>query len=618
MFPNEHLDRKKDERGASSRYDGHDREYRRRRRHEQDERGLRRRERRERSHSPQRKRSYEGQESYKRNAEQEFSRKNDYFRSRFTGATDQDTSQRNDSRLGNLEGMDFGVYGTRMSKEPAYEEPKQTPGRFIKATQSDRPSGDTTREVIDEQPAKSQRLEYIIGDNGSRWRMMKLRRVFDMAKDSHRPVEDVALERYGSLEEFDDALEEKEELDHRKATGKIKKDAPTGEKYRNRLENERKSNPLPPESSSSFSKPTQDDLNKVKAQVLRAQAKNSSDYEALKQQYDTMYKRFEDTTDGNDQSRLEPFLNKGDPSIEEMVQEEKLLNKLDKHGLNKDYAKRITRDSRFSNDFDYLDENANRLADRMNRREIDMNHVFQGGNLSKMNRVLDSCPLCMSINSQPLAPVIALSHRVYLSLPTKPELAKYHCLIVPTNHRVNMLSCDEDEWDEVRNFMKCIALMFDSMGMGVIFYENAPSPQRFLHTAIECVPVPKRTLSLAPAYFREAILTSDDEWSQHRKIIDTMKGAEKYGKLAFRKMMVKELGYFHVWFTVDGGFGHVVENEKIWGQHDQVPRQVFASMLNLPPEVIRRRGKWTGIRDPAEDAFRARFRPFDWTQSLLE
>ncbi|WBW71944.1 complexed with Cdc5 protein Cwf19 [Schizosaccharomyces osmophilus] len=616
MASDEHLSRRNEEKESSSRFDRRDREYRHRRRHEQDEREIRRKERRERSHSPRRKRSHDDETLHKRDAEKDFARKNDYFQSRFAGGSG---SQGNDSGLGNLEGMDFGMYGKRMSKEHMHEEPKDTPGRFRRATQSDRPSNNTTTDFQEQQHVKTERVEYKIGDNGSRWRMMKLRRVFDMAKDSQRPVEDVAFERYGSLEDFDDALEEKEELECRKATGKTQKIAPTGEKYRSRLEYGQKNKPPVSESAT---KPTQDELNKVKAQILRAQTKGSSDYEALKQQYDTMYKSYEDSFKGNNQdnnqSRLKSFSNKSDPSIEEMVQEEKLLNKLDKHGLSKDYAKRITKDSRYSNDLEYLDENANRLADRMNRREINVDEIFQGGNLSKMNRALDDCPLCMNANSQPLAPVIALSHRIYLSLPTKPELAKYHCLIVPTNHRVNVLSCDEDEWDEIRNFMKCIALMFDSMGMGVIFYENAPTPTRYRHTAIECVPVPKRTLSLAPAYFREAILTSDDEWSQHRKIIDTMGGAEKYGKYAFRKMMVKELGYFHVWFTVDGGYGHVVENEKLWGRHDQVPRQVFASMLNLPTEFIRRRGKWTGVRDPAEDVFRARFHPFDWTQSLLE
>ncbi|EPX74712.1 complexed with Cdc5 protein Cwf19 [Schizosaccharomyces octosporus yFS286] len=613
MVADERLNRRKDERESSSRYDRHDREYRHRQRHEQDERDVRRKHRRERSRSPRRKHSYDDETLRRRDAEKEFAQKNDYFQSRFAGGND---SLGGTSRHGTLEGMDFGMYGKRMSKEHMHEEPKDTPGRFRRATQPDRPSGATD---VQEQYVKAERVEYKIGDNGSRWRMMKLQRVFDMAKDNHRPVEDVALERYGSLKDFDDALEEREELDYRKATGKIRKDELTGEKHRSRLEQDKnnKSTVLEPVSYSS-SKPTRDEINKLKAEVLRAQARGSSNYEALKQQYDAMHKNFDDSLNDASSSHLKSFTSKNDPSIEEMVQEEKLLNKLDKHGLSKDYAKRITRDSRYSNDLDYLDENANRLADRMSRREINLEQIFQGGNLSKMNRALDSCPLCMNANSQPLAPVITLSHRAYLTLPTKPGLAKYHCLIVPMNHRVNALSCDEDEWDEIRNFMKCIALMFDSMGMGVIFYENAPAPHRYHHTAIECVPVPRRTLSLAPAYFREAILTSDDEWSQHRKIIDTMEGVEKYGKYAFRKMMVKELGYFHVWFTVDGGYGHVVENEKLWGQHDQVPRQVFASMLNLPTEFIRRRGKWTGVKDPAEDAFRARFHPFDWTRSLLE
>lgn len=53
------------------------------------------------------------------------------------------------------------------------------------------------------------------GGPGSQWRMMKLRRVYESAEEEHRPVEEVALERFGSLAMFHDAQEERRILDDR-------------------------------------------------------------------------------------------------------------------------------------------------------------------------------------------------------------------------------------------------------------------------------------------------------------------------------------------------------------------------------------------------------------------
>lgn len=75
------------------------------------------------------------------------------------------------------------------------------------------------------------------------------------------------------------------------------------------------------------------------------------------------------------------------------------------------------------------------------------------------------------------------------------------------------------------------------------------------HTIIECIPIPYGVVEDAPMYFQEAITSAGDEWSQHRKVIDT-------GKKGFRRSMVKEMPYFHVWFNPNEGYGHVIEDEK--------------------------------------------------------
>ncbi|GJN94250.1 hypothetical protein Rhopal_007324-T1 [Rhodotorula paludigena] len=53
------------------------------------------------------------------------------------------------------------------------------------------------------------------GSTGSAWRMTKLKRTYEAAEEEGRPVEEVALERYGSLADFEEAKEERRVLDER-------------------------------------------------------------------------------------------------------------------------------------------------------------------------------------------------------------------------------------------------------------------------------------------------------------------------------------------------------------------------------------------------------------------
>lgn len=53
------------------------------------------------------------------------------------------------------------------------------------------------------------------GGPGSSWRMMRLRRVYETAEEENRPVEEVALERFGTTQAFEEAREERRILDER-------------------------------------------------------------------------------------------------------------------------------------------------------------------------------------------------------------------------------------------------------------------------------------------------------------------------------------------------------------------------------------------------------------------
>lgn len=98
-----------------------------------------------------------------------------------------------------------------------------------------------------------------------------------------------------------------------------------------------------------------------------------------------------------------------------------------------------------------MDENADKLAKRVQRSEINLKNTAIS-DLQKMNRILDNCPLCHreDQNIPPIAPLVSLATRVYLTLPTEPEIADGGACIVPVQHRVNLLECDDDEWEEIR------------------------------------------------------------------------------------------------------------------------------------------------------------------------
>jgi hypothetical protein len=112
----------------------------------------------------------------------------------------------------------------------------------------------------------------------------------------------------------------------------------------------------------------------------------------------------------------------------------------------------------------------------------------------------------------------------------------------------------------------------------------------------------------ARRYFKKAIQDSDEQWSQHKKVIDTrVKG--------LRRSVPKGFPYFSVEFGMDGGFAHVVEDET------QFPRyfgqEIIGSILGLTPS--------TWLKPPRERfeeqkkktvAFTTKWSKWDWSATI--
>jgi len=511
-----------------------------------------------------------------------------------------------------------------------------------------------------EEPATHE-VDYTFGDAGSQWRMTKLKSVYRQARELGREVEDVALERYDSLREFDDAREEEIELERRQAYGDsyVGKDRPSGELFQERKRAAPRSGegaregearvenvvvapgPAPDGSAQKIDQTT---LNRLKAQWMKAQLRKDPRAAELEQEYNTAVEAFNKqdapviTLSAMDHRMLSSAprnevkavqnrrgAERGqveeneDMSIEDMVREER-RTRGEAGGDAQRFAERIAKDAKFDNDLDYLDENAEKLAKRVHRSDINLRNVAIN-EYQKLNKILDSCPLCYheDTDTPPVAPVVSLATRTYLTLPTEPELSPWGAMIVPIQHQTNLLECDDDEWEEIRNFMKSLTRFYHDQGRDVIFYENAARPQRKLHAALMAVPLPYSLGETAPAFFKEAFLTTEDEWSQHKKIIDTLaKSKQGLGKLAFRRSLVKEMPYFHVWFDLNGGIGHVVEDLDRWPRGDLFAREVIGGMLGLEPDIIKRQGRWHKGSDGRVEEFRKKWKKFDWTRILTE
>jgi len=111
---------------------------------------------------------------------------------------------------------------------------KKEKSTYIRATQADHQMKMHQAEPKHHLPAQRQ-ANYTFGDAGSQWHMTKLKAVYKTIEETGRSVEDVVLERYGDLLDFDDARDEIE-FDRRKMYGKdyVSKEKPSGELYQQR------------------------------------------------------------------------------------------------------------------------------------------------------------------------------------------------------------------------------------------------------------------------------------------------------------------------------------------------------------------------------------------------
>lgn len=99
--------------------------------------------------------------------------------------------------------------------------------------------------------------------------------------------------------------------------------------------------------------------------------------------------------------------------------------------------------------------------------------------------------------------------------------------------------------------------MFKDQDEDVVFFESAMHLHNMPHMVWNCVPVPIEIGDTAPIYFKKALLECETEWAINKKVIDL-------SSKDVRRSVPKSLPYFAVDFGMQGGYAHVIEDEKMF------------------------------------------------------
>lgn len=197
----------------------------------------------------------------------------------------------------------------------------------------------------------------------------------------------------------------------------------------------------------------------------------------------------------------------------------------------------------------------------------------------RREKSLDNCRLCVDSKEMQKHLIVALGSKVYLSLPWHVSLTPGHCVIAPVYHVSAQTLLDEDVWEELQGIKKALTKMFTDSNQCAVFFEVYIGRHRYPHMYVECVPLPEEVGSMAPMYFKKALLECEMEWSTNKKVVDL-------DRKNVRQAIPKGLPYFAVNFGTQGGFAHVIEDEKLFPRN--FAQEIIGGMLDLDSHMWRK------------------------------
>ncbi|XP_064482184.1 CWF19-like protein 2 isoform X2 [Ornithodoros turicata] len=317
-------------------------------------------------------------------------------------------------------------------------------------------------------------------------------------------------------------------------------------------------------------------------------------------------KKIKAATHDRDGERTSYFADDNRFSLKEMFQREKATTAEDQ---NLEFA-RLAGKVKASTSQEDFDDAATDVAARFDSsaRQDAHDRMRAITEHKKMTKSLEKCKYCLESSEMRKHLIVAIGLKTYLCLPPYLSLTEGHCLIVPQHHVTSGTLVDEDVWLEMQIFRKGLTRMFEDMEQDTVFMETAMGFRHHPHTVLECIPVPKDVGALAPMYFKKAILESETEWAQNKKLVDlSQKG--------LRNSIPRGLPYFSVDFGLQSGFAHVIEDEKEFPWY--FGKEIIGGMLDLEPRL------WKKMQPEKFDDQRKKvlqfaewWKPYDWTERV--
>ncbi len=267
------------------------------------------------------------------------------------------------------------------------------------------------------------------------WQKMLVQKALDRVKRGEVNLEDVANERFGSVEAFEDACR----AVNVSIGAYLGRPAP-GQRHERIAQIEDKVN---------FEA---EDVNKLTARKLKAEM--MGDLEQARQLDEQISAIASKKTKGIiPRHELKPvghIEEKAD--LRAMVEHEKRANKDE---FDQELARKITKSSRFSTRQEDLEDFSDRYGESSSKKtKIDPDEVKRRialGNYKKMERMQRNCWFCLDSDRADKSLIVAHGQHTYLALPKYKALDPLHCQIIPLEHTVSTLQCDELVWNEIRN-----------------------------------------------------------------------------------------------------------------------------------------------------------------------
>lgn len=435
------------------------------------------------------------------------------------------------------------------------------------------------------------------------WTRMLVQRSLEKVRKGECSLEEVARERFGDVQAFE---EECRRVGIR-IDGFLSK--PSTESRHHSQQHRQEKRPYLTETREDA--PIEEDVNKLVAKKMKAELSGNHELaRSLEQQIERASKAKQTSKERvtllpREQPR-QPVSDSDD--IRKMLEHERLAvpNEFDK-----ELAGKISKNARYGDRMEDLEEMSDRFGEKPHgkTRSKDAEAVKRQvalGNYKKMQRIQEGCWFCLDSSRVDKSLIMAYGNFTYLSLPKYGQLHPLHCQIVPMEHAVSTLQCEDSVWDEIRNFKKSLLHMAAGRGLRMVFLEASMDFAGCHHCFVDAVPLPGDTKVDPRGIFKKALLDCDAEWAQHKRIIDTTGD----GSGGLRKAIPKNFPYVYVDFRLDQGYAHVVEDEE--RVTPGFLRNLTANFLGIEGSGWRRRPTEQSDRLDFQKAFELN----DWTKLL--